>query len=396
MNLETQNAKNLISKDFKLSNQAANDIVNSADIKTFETLCKNSEYIFDFVADKAIKNLINATNKNNLSATLEFAKFYDPKFSQYIETVWQKYADEDLTDEILNIFDSGTTEQKIYAAKYFEKINDPLALEYLNKYAFDEDELLSSACACTLRAFGDKTSRNKALEMLNTSDDFQKFSAIKLLINYGLKEDVAAIINELKTSPFSSNIAQEIMYKYSFSQLENLLAPEDIIALYDEIISSYPEDITLDTIQDFSVYEFIEKNINNKNSYIQRILTDTKLLVELVVSDNIYTYDLNKNALSELKNIESLLKNHKSEGALISNELKNEKKRALRALNTLINLNSKENFKEIEELYTKSCDSEILCECARVAKCLDSKLNPAIGLEKITDANAKELFKSYF
>ena len=232
--------------------------------------------------------------------------------------------------------------------------------------------------------------------MLNTSDDFQKFSAIKLLINYGLKEDVAAIINELKTSPFSSNIAQEIMYKYSFSQLENLLAPEDIIALYDEIISSYPEDITLDTIQDFSVYEFIEKNINNKNSYIQRILTDTKLLVELVVSDNIYTYDLNKNALSELKNIESLLKNHKSEGTLISNELKNEKKRALRALNTLINLNSKENFKEIEELYTKSCDSEILCECARVAKCLDSKLNPAIGLEKITDANAKELFKSYF
>ena len=98
MNLETQNAKNLISKDFKLSNQAANDIVNSADIKTFETLCKNSEYIFDFVADKAIKNLINATNKNNLSATLEFAKFYDPKFSQYIETVWQKYAYEYLTD----------------------------------------------------------------------------------------------------------------------------------------------------------------------------------------------------------------------------------------------------------------------------------------------------------
>ncbi len=396
MNLETKNAKNLISKDFKVSNQAAVDIVNSTDTKTFETLCKNSEYIFDFVADKAIKNLINTTNKSNLSATFEFAKFYDPKFSQYIETVWQKYADEDLTDEILNVFDSGTTEQKIYAAKYFEKINDPLALEFLNKYAFNEDELLSFACACTLRVFGDETSRNKALEMLKTADDFQKFSAIKFLINYGLKDDLAAVINELKNSPFSSNIAQEIMYKYSFCELENLLAPDDIIALYDEIISSYPEDITLDTIQDFNIYEFIEKNINNKNSYIQRVLTDAKLLVELVANENIYTYDLNKNALSELKNIENLLKNYKIDSLLMSDELKKEKKRALRAITTLINLNSKENFKEIEELYTKSTDSEILCECARAAKCLNCKLNPEIGLEKITDTNAKELFKSYF
>lgn len=396
MNLETQNARNLISKDFKLSSQAAIDIVNSTDTKTFETLCKNSDYIFDFVADKAIKNLVNATNKRNLSATFEFAKFYDTKFSQYIEAVWQKYANEDLTDEILNIFNSGTTEQKIHAAKYFEKINDPLALEFLNKYAFDEDEILSSACACTLRAFGDETSRNKALETLKTADDFQKFSAIKFLINYGSKEDLITVVNELKNSLFGSNIAQEIMYKYDFCELENLLAPDDIIALYDEIISSYPEDLSLDTIQDFSVYEFIEKNINNMNPHIQRVLTDAKLLVELVVNENIYTYDLNKNALSELKNIENLLKNHKSESALISDELKSEKKRALRALNTFINLNSKENFKEIEELYAKSTDSEVLCECARAAKCLNCKLNSTIGLEKITERNAKELFKSYF
>ena len=119
MNLTTQNAKNLISKDNEASKKAAQDIVNNIDIKSFQTLCENSQYMFDFVIDKVVKNLILATNTNNLKATFEFSKFYDTQIGEYVNQAWQRFANEELTDKILEFFETGSEEQKIYAAKYF-------------------------------------------------------------------------------------------------------------------------------------------------------------------------------------------------------------------------------------------------------------------------------------
>ena len=88
MNFKTKNAKNLVSKDSALSKQAAFDNINTCDIETFETLCENSEHIFDCIIEKIITNLLDATNRDKIKNTYEFAKFYDSRIGGYIKSCW--------------------------------------------------------------------------------------------------------------------------------------------------------------------------------------------------------------------------------------------------------------------------------------------------------------------
>ena len=396
MNLTTQNAKNLISKDNELSKKAAFEMLNTCDTESFKTICDNSEQMFDFIIDKILKQLTLAANENNFKSTFEFAKTYNPIIGQFINNIWLKYANEDLTDEILEIFENGTDEQKIYAAKYFEKINDPLALDLLLQHAFCENTDLSAACAKTLGAFNDYTSHNTAISMLNENDDFKKFSAITFLINYGKKDDISIVLKELENSPFAANIAVEILYKYNLKELKNYLNKDEILKLYDEIISSYPEDIGLETALDFNILEFTQEYSLKKDSYSQRVLTDLKNVFTLICSDNIYTYDLNKDYLKGIKDINEKLKAFHPEVDIISEELFKSQKRAQRAINTLIALNNPSCCEKIKELYATTDNAILLCECARAAKSFGFKLEEEIGLKKINEANALELFKSYF
>ena len=397
MNLNTQNARNIISKDASLSKQAAQNIVNNCDFESFYSLCENSEQIFDFIVQKVVNNLLNATNRENLSSTFEFAKVYDLIFGEYILNSWFKYADEDLTDKILELFENGTDWQKIYCAKYFEKINDPLALEYLNKYAFCDNEELARVCAAALAAFKDNVSKNIAYEMLNSDDDFTKLKGANFLINYGCKDDISNIVKNLNSTGFAANIAQEILYKYSFDELFELLCNKDLTALYDEIICAYPEDVALETVLDFNIEKFVCGLINDKSSYCARLLADLKNTMELVNSNNIYTYDLKGEYLNAVKSLYKTLEKMQISPDVIVPELMQSEKRALRALNTLANLKCTPVVCEgIEKLYKDASNPLILCECARAASTLGILLDINSGLEKITDNNALELFKSYF
>ncbi len=396
MNLKTQNAKNLISKDEKLSKQAAQDILNQTDIKSFKTLCENSIFLFDYVVNKIVKNLNLATNTKNLNSTFEFAKYYDDKIGCYINNIWQKYANEDLTDAILELLQKGTDNQKIYAVKYFEKINDPLALEYLREFAFCENEHLQSVSAVTLRAFNDKFSHDKAFLMLKNDDEFIKYKAIKFLINYGISEDIKFIINELDNNIFASNIAQEILYAHDYIFLKKYLSFEQILNLYDEIVSSYPEDTPLETILDFNLYGFIYELAQNKTSYSERIIADIKNITCITSSNTTYTYDLDKEHLYEIHKLNNYLKNIETDIKLITKEFDKSQKRIQRALNCIVNIGNNSANSDIKTLYEKTFDPLILCECARAAKSLNFSLDIKIGLSKIRDTNAMELFKSYF
>ena len=396
MNLNTKNAKNLVSKDKTLSETAAIEILNNCDFESFKVLCENSTYLYDFIIKKIINNLLLATNNSNIKATFEFAKIYNEQIGEYINQCWLKYANEDLTDKILELFEIGTDEQKIYAAKYFEKINDPLSIEYLRKYAFSKNEELSIASAKTLGIFQDNDSRNKALIMLNSDDEFVKFDATRFLINYGNINDIPKIIQTLDISAFSSNIAQEILYKYDFNMLKNILNDDEILTIYDEIISAYPEDIGLETVQDFNLAEFAKNFANKKSSFVVRVLTDIKNIIELVSKESIYTYDLDKEHLCSIKALNVQLKDLLIDTDLIANELNKSQKRVQRAINTIINLKDKRFNEKITELYSLCENSLIICECARAAKNLNINIDKNIGLNKISDKNALELFKSYF
>ena len=55
MKFNNKNANDLLSKDFNLSNKAAQSVINFKDIKTFEELVQNEDFIFDFLKDKIVK-----------------------------------------------------------------------------------------------------------------------------------------------------------------------------------------------------------------------------------------------------------------------------------------------------------------------------------------------------
>lgn len=395
MNFKTQNAKNIISKDRELSKNAAAQIVNNIDIATFETLCENSEHIFDFIKEKITRTLFEAVDKNNLKNTFAFTKIYDEELSAFIIKSWLKFANEDLSDEICELLENGTKEQKIYALEYFKNINDSIALDLINTCALDE--YLSPYAACALSAFGDNTVREKILNNLAyENDEFKKYSDIKFLINYGNKNDISVAINAVNNSPFGANVACDILYKFGAQDFSY----NDKLKICDQIINSYPEDIELETIYELNILEFTNLFLQNKDdSYTHRILADLKEILELICSNNIYTYDLSKDCKSEINKINSLLKNFTPDCELITQEIKQENSRALRALETLCRMDCTVYVKEqIIALCSSSDNGAILCQCAKAAKAhgFCNNINQDEILQKISDTNAKALFESYF
>lgn len=396
MNLTTQNAKNLLNKNPEISKKAAYDILNNADFESFKTLTENEEEIFDFIKSKIVKNFISKTDKNNLKSTFAFAKIYTKSFEDVVLVPWLKFANEDLTDEILELFEHGKEDEKIYCAKYFEKINDPLALEYLNKFAKSNNIELKNACAKALFAFGDNTLRNEYLEILeNSKDDFEKFEAANFLINFGDFNDIKKIAETMEDTAFFPNLALDILYNLDLFNIKDKFLKNNLL---DAVIGAMPEDLPLDIVFDLNLKEYFENELKNElNSIEERILADFKNLIDLVSENNIYTFDLNKEAKAEIKDLALVFKDFKPDFNKISKELNEDEKRAKKALDTLFQA-EKAFENEIIELLNKTKSPILLCEGARYAKEFDflNKINKADLLEKFTNVNAKALFESYF
>ena len=140
MDLGNKVLNDLISKDNIASTAAARSIIDSADTISFGKLCEKSEFLFDFIKEKINEKLINAVNSENFENIFKFIKIYNLDFEDFIIKAWLKFANEDLTDRILELFENGTNEEKAYAAGYFCHINDTLALDFLKENAFSDFE----------------------------------------------------------------------------------------------------------------------------------------------------------------------------------------------------------------------------------------------------------------
>ena len=147
--------KNITSKDINLSKNTIRNMIKSASIADFKELCEKSGFIFPFLKERITNDFVKLINKDDLKTVFEFAKIYNCDFENLIVKSWLKFASQDLTDDILDLFETGTDEQKTYAALYFKYIQDPLALEYLNNLAHSGNDFLVIAAAQTLSAFGE-------------------------------------------------------------------------------------------------------------------------------------------------------------------------------------------------------------------------------------------------
>ena len=247
--------KKLTSKNPKDFEPVAKEVINIPDVELFKELVECDDFLFDFVKSNVAKRIQNFCNKNNYINLLDFLKYYSPSYENFIITTLIEFGDNNLNNKILEIFQNGTLDEKIYCAKYFATIKDSRAIDILNKYAFDEDNNLSSNCALALSKLEDKKSYKLALKMLDDNDDFKHISGVRFLVSYGDLNSIEKIIETMKKSSFSENIAGEIPYLCDLFNLYKR-TPDDCLYTLNLIINALGEILPLVQVFDYNLYDF--------------------------------------------------------------------------------------------------------------------------------------------
>ncbi len=279
--------------------------------------------MFDFVKQNVATRLAKVCNEKNYLNLLKFLKFYSPSYEEFIVSTLVKYADEDLTDRMLELFENGTDEEKTYCAKFFSYIQDPLAIDLLKSNAYSENSALSSNCASTLAAMGDVETYNKALNKLNSNDDFEKLDAVKFLVSYGNKKAVPNIIETIKTSNLSENIAGELLYLTDLFELLNTNKRDGLFVL-NNIINGLGEILGLAQSLDFQLYDIFDMLLNNTmTSETAVVLLNAKDKFETLTENDEYLFDETKDVKQEIYDIKNLLEslNLKEKDSLINEQL---------------------------------------------------------------------------
>lgn len=304
----SENLKKLTGKNKNDYETASRDLVNNADTKLFKELVDSDSFLFDFVKNNVAQRIANEINETNYKNLIEFLKYYSPYYEDVIVSSLVKYADEDLTDLMLERFENGTVEEKIYAAKYFAKIQDPLAHEFLKANAYSDNEYLAQNCASALAQWNDEEAYHIAVTKLNNGDDFDKLAAVKFLVAYGNKNAVPAIFDTMKNSTMPENIAGEIPYLENLFDLLDKYYENTLLAI-NYIINGLGEILPLSCVFDFELFEVFERLVNNHNdSKAAIVILNAQEKFDILTENDEYTFDESKETKNEIQDIKRLLK----------------------------------------------------------------------------------------
>lgn len=366
-------------------------LINDCDVELFKELVEKDDFLFDFVKQNVAQRISKVINENNYKNLFEFLKYYSPSYEDVIVSNLVKYSDEDLTDLLLEKFENGNDDEKTYCAKYFAYIQDPLAYEYLLSNAYSQNDYLAQNCASALASWKDEKSYNDAILKLNSEDDFEKLSAVKFLTAYADKKAVKNIIDAMKNSAMSENIAGEIPYLITlFDLLETNY--EDGLLVINNITNALGEILPLSVIFDFELFEVYEKLVNNYNDSKSAIVVlNAQEKFNTLTENDEYLFDEDKNTQNEVQDIKKLLNNinQKDLKQLINNELNENSPFVYTALDFATDLNI------IRELL-KSNNQTIILKTAEVLKKLDNLDETAktVALLKVTDLNIKSIIRA--
>lgn len=405
-----QLVKDLTAKDESKAFSAAQNLINGKNIEAFKMLADKSEFLFDFVKNNVNKRLQKAINQNNYRNLFAFFKIYSPDFEDTIVGGIAKFANEDLTDEMLELLEKGTDDEKAYAAKYFSYIPDTIAADDLTDYAFSDNEAVAFNSAKALGAMQINTAYEKALEYLNSDDEFTVLKAVKFLVAYEDKNAVEHILKAMEHSSMSENIAGEIPYIQSLMELLELNEDKNYILLcIDNILSGFGEILPLSQIFCFEMFEVLQYlipyNTNNKNPQAAVVLLKALSKFEELSENDEYTFDEDKNTKQEIQEIYNVLKKQQeyfwnAQKNLVKNELDELTVPAYRissALRVICEYNLVQAENEVKELL--NTENEILlCEAVSTLKHL-GKLDGVDKdkiLNKVHDENKKALIQSMF
>lgn len=402
-----QLVKDLTAKDEQKAFCAAQEIINKTNTEAFKLLADKSEFLFDFVKNNVSKRLNKAINQNNYRNLFAFLKIYCPDFEDVIIGSLAKFANEEMTDEMLELLEQGSDEEKAYAAKYFSYIPDTIAIDDLIQYAFEDNEALAFNAAKALGAMNADIAYQKAIELLNSDDEFTVLKAVKFLVAYENKNAVEQILKAMEHSSMSENIAGEVPYIQSIMELLTTYDDKSLVLLcVDNILSGLGEILPLNQIFCFELFEvlsfLIEYNIKNKDSQAAAILLKALSKFEMLNENEEYTFDEDKNTKQEINEIYNLLKNQQeyfwnAQKNLVKNELNPSlpNYRTSSALRVIAEYNLTQAADEVKSLLNSE-NEILLCEAVIALKNLSmlDGINKDEIIGKVKDENKKALIQS--
>ena len=302
--------KKLTGKNPSEFEPVAQALVNNSDKELFSALVKQDDFLFDFIKDNVAKRIQKACNKDNYLNLLEFFDYYSPSYDTMIAEVLHTFSGDELLPAIKEIFIDGEDSAKAYAAKYFSFVNKDLLgdiIPLLRQTAFSKFEPLSVNSIEVLSLLNDEESKNEALSQLNSDDDFMKFEAVKFLVNYQAKDSITRILEVMKESSLSENIACQIPF---LIPLEDLIKQDEEAALLVlcYIVNAIPEIVTPDSVIDYGLYNILEiimkSPITSTSAVLLRL---AKEKFQELSSNEEYIFDCDRNTKNEIKEINGLL-----------------------------------------------------------------------------------------
>lgn len=386
----SDNFKKLTGKNPKDFEPVAYSLINNHDEELFKELVDKDDYLFDFVKANVINRLEKFCNNNNCRNLIYFFKYYCPTYEDFMISVLAKYADEDLTDELLDLFEKGSEDEKTYCAKYFSIIQDPLALDFLKKYAYSENSALSSNCASALAAFGQTEEYEKAILMLSSEDEFEKLSAVSFLVAYGDKKCLPNIIKAMQTSSMSENMAIELPYLTDLYELINIDWTNGLYVL-NHIINSLGDISGLYQIFDFRLYDIFEFLTENIDSMSAVVLRNAIEKFETLTENDEYLFDETKDVKQEVNAIKELLESINVEKleSLIVKELKTDSLFVFTALDFVNNVSAVRNL-------LNSDNQTLVLKSVEVLKKLNSleESDKSLALSVVDNINIKNVINA--
>lgn len=323
----------------------AKNLVDNSDVELFAKLVKQDDFLFDFIKDNVAKRIQSACNKENYLHLLDFLEYYSSSYDTMIARVLYSFSGDELLPEMKEFYLNGSDSQKAYATKYFSFVSQERLAEILpllRQTALSSYEPLAMNSIEVLSILKDEESKKEALKRLESNDEFEQYDAVKFLVAYQTKDTLDKIIEVMKKTSLSENIASEILY---LMPIEELLEKDfdTAILVLCHIINAIPEILPPSAVCDYGLYEIFENMPLTSSSAVLLRLAKDKF--EELTSNDEYLFDADKNTKDEVKAIQELLKkfnNHKLE-SLFYDELYEESDFVFFALDFV---------EEIEELET--------------------------------------------
>lgn len=397
MNLGNKTLNDLISKDNSAVKGAAIKLLAEKDVESFKILNSKSEFLFDFIKEKILKNLIGAVNSKNCLNLFEFLKVYSPDFKGFILHPLVQFKTPEIEDKMLNFLCSGSDEEKTYATEFFTILADKTKYEKIKANLNADFEPLKIASINYLSNLGFRLEFEESLKILedNSKDNFEKLTQVEFLAYFGDKKAFEPIYNYFINEDNSYTIANFLLDLKPFSTLIEENKEDEILNILSSIILNFPDSISFEEINYYineGLFEFLLESENNLSALILFYL---KNKTELILEDENYSIDLTKENKKEANIINSKLNN-----AIQIFDKKETLTLGLNSINYFENILSLEIIKEenieiIEPIYNlleKTTNNEIIMD---ILYCLQNqnKLNETL-INKILLKTENEILKA--